>query len=353
MAWFDGHLDLAFLAETGRDMHASLSDCRGRFRPASVTLASLREGGVTHCLGTIFTEGVRPGDPHAEDGPWTYPLGDADAAYRAGMRQLKLYQAWAGAGVIELMRPRGATAPQDSIAPGGPIRLGVLMECADPIGDPGEAQAWMEGGVIAVGLAWWHQGRYAGGNGTNAGLSAMGRDLVLELDRLGVVHDLTHLSQRATDELLALSDAPVIASHSNCRSLLGGDGNPDGQRHLCDGTIREIGRRGGVVGVNLVRNFLRLGLNPKDPTDRPPIDDVARHVEHVCEVMGHREGVALGSDMDGGITANDLPRGIDTPADLEKIASLLAARGWSDGEIEGFRFGNWARFWGCEAESHA
>jgi len=343
--WFDAHLDLAYLAEKGRDMHAPLSDCRGPLQPASVTLPSLRDGTVRACLGTIFTEGVEdPSALDAETGAHVYALGDADAAYRAGMRQLKLYNAWANANVIDLMPMRGAGRTGDA-----PLSLGVLVECADPITSPDDLPEWVDQGVIAIGMAWWHESRYAGGNGTgNLGLTDLGRALIPAMDALGVVHDLSHLSQRSTDELLSLTDAPVIASHSNCRALLDGESNPDWQRHLSDDTIREIARRGGVIGLNLVRNFIRTGLDRSDPNDRPSADDAAAHVDHICEVVGDRRHVGLGSDMDGGITANDLPAGINTPSDLTKITDALRARGWSDDSIQAFQWGNWSRFWSGE-----
>ncbi|RMH12634.1 MAG: peptidase M19, partial [Planctomycetota bacterium] len=214
---------------------------------------------------------------------------------------------------------------------------------ADPIESPEQLVTWVEDGVIAIGLTWAVKSRYAGGNATpGAGLTPLGRELVERMDELGVVHDLSHLSQKATDQLLEMSDGAVIASHSNCRALL----DENDERHLSDETIRQIGKRGGIVGLNLVRQFIRTGLDRNDPTDRPSVEDAVRHVEHVCEIMGHRRGVALGSDMDGGITANDLPRGIDRPRDLVKLAEALRDRGWSDEEINGFAWKNWARFWG-------
>ncbi len=373
--WFDAHLDLAYLAEKGRDMHAPLSDCRGPLQPAAITLPSMRDANVTACLGTIFTEGVSDPSAHdAETGAHVYALGDTDAAYRAGMRQLKLYNAWASAGVIDLLPRRpfsppgekgsaprtdeGAPSSTSSLSPPGrgrgegssaspsPLRLGVLMECADPLPSPDDLPEWVDQGLVAIGMAWWHQSRYAGGNGTdNAGLTDLGRALIPVIDELGVVHDLSHLSQRATDELLTLTDAPVMASHSNCRALLGGESNPDWLRHLADDTIREIAKRGGVIGLNLVRNFIRTGLDRNNPSDRPSIDDAAAHVDHICQLAGHRRCVGLGSDMDGGITANDLPEGINTPIDLPKITDALRARGWGDDDLAAFRFNNWNRFW--------
>ncbi|MFG0241406.1 MAG: dipeptidase [Phycisphaerales bacterium JB054] len=356
--FFDAHLDLGYLAEVGRDMHAPLDDCRGRLLPASITLPSLRDGGVRACLGTIFTEAIAP-DGTTDTPEASYPVGDTLAAWRAGMRQLKLYQAWAEAGVIEFIPRRPSTAasahePQapsveaPTRAPDAPLLLGILMECADPIETPEQLDEWADAGLIAIGMAWWRGSRYAGGNGLGGPLTDAGRDLATRMDQLGIVHDLSHLSQQATDDLLAHTDRVVIASHSNCRALLDGEANPDWQRHLSDETIAEIGKRGGIVGLNLVRNFIRTGLKRDDPNDRPTLDEAIAHVERVCEVMGHRRGVGLGTDMDGGITADELPRGIDTPSDLHKLCDALTSRGWSDADVRGFAWGNWARFWGLE-----
>jgi membrane dipeptidase len=174
-------------------------------------------------------------------------------------------------------------------------------------------------------------------------LSAIGRELVQGMDALGVVHDLSHLSWRGMDELFEATDALVIASHSNCSALLErGDREPN-QRHLLDAHIREIGRRGGVVGLNLVKFFIKAGIDPKDPADRPTADDAAAHVEHVAQIMGHRRGVGLGSDLDGGITRDDIPAGIDSHEEMGVICDALRRRGWSDAEVRGFAWENWAR----------
>jgi len=344
MHWFDAHLDLAYLAEHGRDMHAGLDDCRGRFQPAAVTLPSLVQGRVTRCLGTVFTEGIDPDDPKAEAGAYTYPFGDADAAYRAGMRQLLLYKSWFEAGVIDRMPRRGHPHEPN----GAPLQLGVLVECADPITDPSELDQWVAGGVVAIGMAWWHQSRYAGGNGTDHtkasnGLTDHGRTLAKRMDELGVVHDLSHLSQRATDELLELTDQPVIASHSNSRALMGDPDTLANQRHLSDATIAEICRRGGVIGLNLLGDFVTTDLVKPQ---RALIADCVRHIEHVCTIAGSREHIGLGSDMDGGFGADGLPEGINTPSDLVILADALREAGWGDDDLAGFAHGNWDRFWG-------
>ena len=350
MHWFDAHLDLAYLAENGRDMHASLKDCRGRYQPAAVTLPTLKDAQVTKCLGTVFTEGIDPADTDAESGAFTYPFGDADAAYRAGMRQLLLYRTWFDAGIISRMPKRGEQAQKSE----APLQLGVLVECADPITNPDELEQWADLGVIAIGMAWWHQSRYAGGNGTDHkkggnGLTDLGRQLTKRMDELNIVHDLSHLSQRATDELLALTDKPVMASHSNSRALMGDPDSKDNQRHLADETIVEIASRGGVIGLNLLGDFITPGMNKGKKTgERATIEDCVRHIEHVCELTNSRKHIGLGSDMDGGFGSDGLPQGINTPSDLIILTSALAEQGWSNTDLAGFAHANFERFWAAE-----
>lgn len=338
--WFDAHLDLAFLAETGRDMHADLADARGRYTPPAVTLRSMREDGVTACLGTVFTEAVQDlSAPDAETGAFAYPAGDTMAAYRAGMRQLKLYHAWRDAGLIRFF-DQAIGEPREPIAkpPADPLRLGVLIENADPIPAPDELEQWE--GVVAVGLAWAVQGRYAAGNtvpseGPGTGLTDLGRRMVARIDELGLVHDLSHLNDRAADELLDLAAGRVMASHSNARALLDGKA----QRHLTDDHIKAITAREGIIGLNLYSSFLTTREG------RATLEDAADHIEHICAVAGDRSHVGLGSDIDGGFSSTRLPDGVTRHADLGKLANTLAARSWSDDEINGFAHANWARFW--------
>lgn len=362
---FDAHLDLACLAVNGRDMHAEPENAGGPWLPAAVTLPSLREGNVVCALGTIFTEAVPQGETSAD--ACAYPMGDAEAAHRKGRAQLEVYMTWAdegrarldlrkalrvdphlgtvraGMGVAESLPDdpvaRLARAYQRAKAP-SPIALGVLVENADPIRSPDELPWWVERGVVAVGLTWARPSRYSGGNLTpELGLTDLGRAMIDAMDALGVTHDLSHLSDRAMRELLERTDAPVIASHSNCRAIT--DPSGKNERHLTDGAIVEIGRRGGVVGINLFGVFLRPQGN-----GRATVGDVVEHIERVCELMGRRDGVGLGSDMDGGLSANDLPEGITRPRDIQKVLDALRDRGWSPREVEGFAHRNWASFFG-------
>jgi membrane dipeptidase len=332
--FFDAHLDLACLAENGRDMTLPPEEAGGPWAPGAVTFPSLREGRVEAFLGTIFTEA--DGDDAV-----AYPAGDAQAAHDRGLRQLERYEQWDRGGILRLTRRGSGPASPPSRAP-APACL-LLMECADPIRTPDELDWWASRGIACIGMAWARGSRYASGNGepgcsSGVGLTGPGRALAAEMDRLGILHDASHLSDRALADLFSLTDRPIIASHSNCRALLGGTS----QRHLADPAIREIARRGGIIGLNLCANFIRPGLQRGD---RPTIDQAIAHVEHICQIAGHRRAVGLGSDMDGGFSSIHLPRGIDRPRDLPRLAEALAARGWPDQDIRGFCWENWARFW--------
>lgn len=330
MQWFDAHLDLAYLAVCGRDMTAAPESAGGPDLPGCVTLPSLVAGGVNACLGTVFTE-------LGGSNPASYAEGDAAGAHRAGLAQIATYQSWAERGDISRdLRVRA------------PLNIGILVECADPISGPEELSWWVDQGAVAIGLAWAMGGRYAGGNGKGEGITDLGRAMIGEMDRLKVVHDVSHLSDRAMDEVFDLAQGRVIASHSNCREVVRTTEARAVQRHLTDRTIRQICSRGGVIGLNLYSPFLaRGGVRDRRATIAEAID----HVEHICQIAGNRQSVGLGSDMDGGFSAEKLPEGINGPADLPKLADELGRRGWSDADVHAFAWGNWARFWGIE-EAH-
>lgn len=377
MLWFDAHLDLAYLAVAGRDMTAPLDalagETAGPHPPAAVTLPALREGGVRMALATIFTE-VLPPDHPEPPGPEQYASGDFAGAHRRARAQLEAYLTWADAGLVTLDLPARLRAPEgvgevrggmgvaEVVPPSidgrvaratrdDALRLGILMENADPIRDADDLAWWASRGVCMIGLTWARSSRYASGNQTppdeRTGLTPAGRDLVRAMDAAGVLHDASHLSDRALDDLFHTTERVVVASHSNCRALIDRDGAPPTQRHLTDRAIREIVRRGGVVGLNLYSAFLSRRADER----RATIDDALAHVERVCELAGSTRHVGLGSDMDGGFAADRLPAGIDRPGDLRHLADALIRRGWTRPQIEDFAWRNWSRVLAGDAPS--
>lgn len=324
-AWYDGHLDLACLALEGRDMLMELGSASGGPQPPSVTFPSLERGKVGFANATLFTA------PNF-NAPFGYKRNDINRAYQLGQRQLKFYKGWETLGLLQIVR-----SPKD-LEETNPQRMKVvvLMEGADPIREPSELSIWFESGLRMIGLAWATGTRYAGGNYTKGPLTPLGENLVDGMEELGMIHDLSHLSDEAANSLLAMTQGPVVASHSNSRSVLGSQV----QRHISDPLIRQVSERGGIVGLNLFSKF----LIPNGEKNRASIQQTLAHVDHIVEVMGHRRGIALGSDMDGGFGADKLPQGIGQHEDLTLLTDELSSRGWSDRDVLGFVQGNWLDF---------
>lgn len=320
MHWIDGHLDLAYLPLAGRNLRRPVDDPQ----IGCVSLPALRDGNVKVVFATIFTE---PSTKSSE--PWTYPASDdVDAAKRAGLRQLDVYEQLEREGEVTIVRER------DDLDRESPLpKLVLLMEGADPIRSPEHLTMWHERGVRIIGMTWAAGTRYAGGNSRQAHgpLTAMGRELVHAMDELGMIHDVSHLADASFDDLLETARGPIIASHSNCRSLVS-----DRQRHLRDDQIMRIGERGGVIGLNLFADFIV-------PDGTAAVANAIDHVERVATLMGHRRGVALGSDMDGGFPPADLVENV-RPATLHLLTDELSSRGWSSTETADFAHGNWHRF---------
>jgi len=321
--WSDGHLDLAYLAVNGRDITkptpADLDAC--------MSLPALREADVDLVFATIFTELNYAGEEPAERESQVYERDDADGAHRAGVAQLQVYEQLESAGELTIVR----TA--DDLDGDAPLpRVVILMEGADPIRSPSEAPWWHDRGARIVGLTWAMGSRYSGGNATGGGLTDEGRELVAAFDELNIIHDLSHLSEQASFELLEQTTGPVIASHSNTRAL----SHTFGERNLSDAQIKAIAERNGVIGLNLFSRFLAHNR-------RATIDDCITHIEHICDVMGRRSGIALGSDMDGGFPASKLAEGVDHPSKLHALTDALRERGWNDNDLHGFAHDNWQR----------
>jgi membrane dipeptidase len=200
---------------------------------------------------------------------------------------------------------------------------------------PDEVASWFEAGVRIVGLAW-RRTRYAGGTGTPGPLTAEGQKLVRELDAFHIIHDVSHLAEQSSWQLMDMSDGPIIASHSTCRAIIPTD------RQLSDEMIRALVARGGVIGINFYDRFL---VPPNEYGRRPAaLADVVRQVRHVCEIAGDTQHVGIGTDMDGGFGRENVPAEIGTSADLPRLADALAGAGFDEASVGSIMSGNWLRF---------
>jgi membrane dipeptidase len=339
--WFDAHLDLAYLAETGRDMSRRVEDISTPDAPIVATLPSLREGNIQAALGTIFVQRRVTGKGPHEDADGTWCFSSPDEAHIASIRQLSVYLGWHQDGLIDLFgaKPREISAPPAAIrglhGANNPPRILLLLEGAAGVRSLADLDTFHACGVRIIALTWNDGTIWAGGDQSGGGLTPAGKSLVARIDPLNMIHDTSHLSEQAFWELFDCAARPKIASHSNCRALLPGKKHPE--RHLSDAQIRALANAGGIIGINLFSKFLVT-------TGRATIADVVRHIHHMTQLVGRANFLGLGSDMDGGFTAAELPEGLDHPRHLPRLADALAAANFSDADIRGFAYDNWSGF---------
>ena len=322
MTIVDAHLDLAYNALRRRAVHLparqQTADAEGI---PSVGLPDLRAGHVDLICATLFCLPEHEGHAGYRNG---------DEAYAQAIEQLDYYRAQQSAGSIQLISNLNQITPNPNIT-----QAILLMEGADPLRNEADARLFFDAGVRIVGLTWKIGTRFAGGNAIVGPLTRDGIALVKTLDKLGIIHDVSHLAEEAFRGLLDVTAGPVIASHSNCRAIV------SGERQLSDDMIRAIVSRNGIIGINFFDAFL---LPPDQPKRRAHLEDVIAHINHICNLAGSAAHVGLGTDMDGGFGRDEIPVEIQTSADLPRLADALAAQGFGDDDIEGIMSHNWINF---------
>lgn len=331
----DAHLDLAMNAlNYNRNLELPVSEIRAAERggTGTVSFPAMREGKVALCAATLFARTARP--ERGQSGGASREISHAQA-----QGQLAYYRVLEAQGKMRIMRSaddlQAHTADWKARGAEAPVGAVVAMEGADPIVSPEQAAEWHEAGLRVLSLAHYGVSAYAHGTGADGGLTELGKPLLREMERLGIVLDVTHLSDRSFWEALDAYGGPVHASHSNCRALA------PGVRQINDDQIRALAERGGVVGAALDSEMLTADWKPKM---RASIDDVVRHIDRVCQIAGSAEHAGIGSDLDGGFGRERIPRGIDTIADLPMIVHRLQERGFSEQDVEKIAYGNWLRF---------
>lgn len=322
----DAHLDLAYNAVRGRDLTLpALQQVApmGEWLP-SVGLPDLVAGNVKLVCATLFCQPQIPEEPGYRT---------AEEARAQAQKQLRWYYRQVTDGRLRII---GSPAELDDVE-ASPVPLAIiLLEGADALRAPEDVAEWYEAGLRIVGLAW-KRTRLAGGTGEPGGLTEEGRALVKALDARGIIHDVSHLAEQAFWDLLEASPiSPVIASHSNCRSIVPTD------RQLSDEMIRAVAARGGVIGINFFDKFLL----PRDQQGqrRANLADVVAHVRHIADLVGSTQNIGIGTDMDGGFGGDRIPQELRTSADLPRVADALSAAGLSPADIAGIMGQNWLRF---------
>jgi len=305
---FDGHCDTLLEVVEGRRQLEVESET------GHLDLPRLQRGGVT---GQVFA--ICAADAHQSEAT-EFALRMIDAFYQTMEAAPDTLRLALTAADVEAAKTAGQIA-------------GVLgLEGAEPLaGDLGLLRIFYRLGVRLVGLTWNHRNQAADGVAetiTGGGLTEFGRQLVAEMNRLGMVIDIAHLSPAGVQDVLQVSQTPVIASHANAAALC------PHRRNLTDEQLTAVAAKGGVVGVTFVPQF--LDSNSAQAT----IDRVLDHIDYLVKVMG-ADHVALGSDFDG--FTGQPPAYLGNVTELPNLTLGLLARGYNEETIGKILGGNLLR----------
>jgi len=310
----DGHCD-SILDQSGlsyRNPDKPSRDLLERGSYGHIDLPRLIEGGVTAQFFALFT----------------------DDAFVATAREHTWRMLEAMEGVLartDRMRLARTARDVQEAKTSGSVAAFLTIEGGEAIGESlSELQAFHARGVSLMGLTW--NRRNALGSGAAAedggGLTDFGRRVVAEMEGLGMIVDASHLSDPALDDLLAVAERPVVASHSNSRALR------EHRRNLTDGQAEGIAATGGLVAVTFAGAFVDA-----DPA-RVSVSRVVDHVDRLVSVIG-ADHVGLGTDFDGfsdkyGIVVSDC-------TELSLFTAALLDRGYTAEEVRSILGGNWMR----------
>ena len=356
MFTIDAHLDLSMNAmEWNRDLRLPAKKLNAREQArgltdkpdrgnAVVSFPDLRRGEIGLVVATQIARFVAPDNPLPG---WNSP----EQAWSQTQAQLHWYRTMEEAGeLVQVVDTAGLDAHvacwQETLAAGGdtsrlPIGYILSLEGADSLITTRHLERAFAAGLRALGPAHYGPGRYAHGTDASAPLNAAGRELLAEMDRLGLILDATHLCDVAFWEALDLFAGPVWASHNNCRALV------HHNRQFSDEMIKALVDRGAVIGGALdawmmVPGWIRGTSQPQEM--HCDLEVRLDHLDHICQIAGNADHVGVGSDLDGAFGREQAPHDLETIADLARLPALLARRGYPPADIEKVMHGNWLRF---------
>ena len=197
-------------------------------------------------------------------------------------------------------------------------KMSAILTIEGPAGfgyDPGMLGALYQQGFRITTLGWNEKNPLTGSHCTGGGLSPLGVRYIKEAQRLGMLIDVSHISDEAFWDIMNITNAPVIASHSNSRSVW------NVSRNITDEMFRAVCISGGVVGINFYTGFLG---------EDPDVDTICDHIFHFLSLDPGGKHIALGGDLDG---CDNLPKGIAGIQDYPKIAQRLMDRGLDENTI--------------------
>jgi membrane dipeptidase len=345
----DAHEDIAWNMLTfGRDYTQPIEDTRQRENGSyivenngdtTISWQEYQRGRIALVFATLFAAPAR-----VKGADWdTEVYANAEEAYKIYSRHVDVYDRLFDQHpdkFIPILTTRQLETlleqwdQPDSAAPTGFIKL---MEGADGIRRIGELEEWWERGVRIIGPAWMST-RYCGGTREPGPLTKEGRALLNAMAPIGFSLDLSHMAWESALEALDLYEGPIIASHANAlKQVKNGTSN----RFLTDEIIEGIIQREGVIGIVPFNRFLIQDWKNSDPRSDCSLDMVAAQMDYICQKAGNTHHVGFGTDFNGGFGLQQLPPELDTIADLQQVAPLLEARGYSQIDIAAIFGGNW------------
>ena len=344
MLIFDAHLDLSLNAiEFNRDLRRSLDDVRNAEAETNdhksrgrntVTFREMRKAEIGICVATQIAGCMKP---RASVAVWESP----PQAWAMTQGQLAWYRAMEDIGELKMIRTSDDLSCHleswNADADNTPIGYILSLEGADSMRTPDDLETAWNYGLRALGPAHYGAGRYALGHDQVGPLSEQGKELLREMDRLGILLDLTHLCEQTFWDALDIYQGPVWASHHNCRALV------DDPRQLTDEQIRAIADRGGVLGLAFDAWMIVPGWKRGTTTPESAgltIEHAVDHVDHVCQLLGNARHVGIGTDLDGGFGTEQTPQDMNSIADLRKVLDILTVRGYSDEDVKAIAHGN-------------
>jgi membrane dipeptidase len=350
---FDAHLDLSLNAiEWNRDLtqplealrqrEAHLRDKPDRGR-GTVCLPEMRRAGVAVCVATQLARLEH--DAYSPVFGWRSPaqawaMTQAQLAWYRAMEEAGEMIALQSAAMLEahLLRWRAADDPMTARLPIGYVRS---LEGADSLITIDHLQRAHADGLRAIGPAHYGPGVYAQGTNTGGPFPARGLELLKAADELGLILDVTHLSDACFWQAIEMYNGPVWASHHNSRALV------PHQRQLSDDMFRALVNRGAVVGVALDAWMITPGWERGKTTPQSAnlhLAKLVEHIDHFCQLAGNAQHVGIGSDLDGAFGTEQTPQDVQSIADLQRLSPLLGARGFSERDVDAVMSGNFLRF---------
>lgn len=347
----DAHLDLAMNAiEWNRDLSMSLEDIRlkelnMKDKPdrgkGTVCLPELRRGKIGFVVATQLAR-VNPFNSALSG--WNSPaqawaMTQAQLAwYREMERQGEMIQIVDSKGLDAHLRLWNDTTLADDKKPIGYM---LSLEGADSLVTPDYLYQAHAYGLRALGLSHFGPGRYADGTKTAGRIHHEGLELMKIMGELGMILDVTHLTEEGFGQAMEYYDGPVWASHHNVRKIV------PNQRQLSDEQIKQLIERDAVIGgmLDCWAMDIRFIDTVSDPWQLDiRLEMLIDHWDHICQLAGNARHIGIGSDLDGIFGTEQSPWDMDSIADLQKFEYLLSKRGYSEEDIDHIFHGNWLRF---------